>query len=201
MAYHPLTKDRWQDFESLFGPKGAYGGCWCMWWRTTRSQFEKQQGGGNRASMKNLVNAGTVPGILLYKDKKPVAWCSVAPRRQFASLNRSPVLKPLDDAPVWSIVCFYVAKGHRKQGILEELIRAAINYVREAGGRIVEAYPTLPKQDGARLPPVSSFMGMPSVFERVGFVACGHPSKSKVIMRYHVTYDPPPVDVNAAESA
>ena len=27
--FHPLTKARWQDFETLFGPNGAVGGCWC----------------------------------------------------------------------------------------------------------------------------------------------------------------------------
>ena len=68
------------------------------------------------------------------------AWCSVAPRGEYASLNRSPVLKPLDEVPVWSIVCFYVAKSHRRQGVLEALIRAAVEYVGERGGRIVMRY-------------------------------------------------------------
>ena len=26
----------------LFGPRGAYGGGWCMWWRLTRKVFEQQ---------------------------------------------------------------------------------------------------------------------------------------------------------------
>jgi len=97
MEFHPLTPERWPDFEKLFGPRGAYGGCWCMWWRTTRSQFEKQGGEGNRRAMKNIVDSGEVPGIIAYADGQPVGWCSVAPRDSYGSLNRSPVLKRLDD--------------------------------------------------------------------------------------------------------
>lgn len=182
--FYPLTPGRWDDFEKLFGKRGAYGGCWCMWWRTTRSQFEQQHGEGNRLAMKGIVNSGEIPGILLYSKGEPVGWCSVAPRERYASLKRSHVLKRLDQTPVWSVVCFYVAKGHRNQGVMERLIRAAIEYVQQEGGRVVEAYPTQPKSGS--LPPVSSFMGVPSVFEKAGFVECKRPSKSKVIMRYFI---------------
>jgi len=184
LRFHSLTPDRWPDFEKLFGPSGAYGGCWCMWWRTSRSQFEKQGNEGNRLAMKQVVDAGEVPGIIAYADGQPVGWCSVAPREQYASLNRSPVLKRLDDKPVWSIVCFYVAKEYRGKNLIAELIRGAIDYVRKQGGQIVEAYPTPPRS--GQLPPVSSFMGIPAVFEQVGFVECARPSKSKVIMRYYI---------------
>jgi GNAT superfamily N-acetyltransferase len=184
MEFHPLTPDRWSDFKKLFGPRGAYGGCWCMWWRTTRSQFEKQGNDGNRQAMKDIVDSGQVPGIIAYADGQPVGWCSVAPREHYASLNRSPVLKRLDDKPVWSIVCFYVAKEQRGTGLITKLIRGAVDYVRQQGGQIVEAYPTQPR--GGQLPPVSSFMGIPSVFEDAGFVECARPSQSKVIMRYYL---------------
>ena len=184
MEFHPLTPERWPDFEKLFGPRGAYGGGWCMWWRTTRSQFEKQGNEGNRRAMKDIVGSGEVPGIIAYADGQPVGWCSVAPRESYGSLNRSPVLKRLDDKPVWSIVCFYVAKDHQGQGVISKLIRGAIDYVRQQGGEIVEAYPTQPKS--GRLPPVSSFMGVPSVFEEAGFVECARPSESRVIMRHYI---------------
>lgn len=184
LKFHPVTIDRWADFERLFGEHGAYGGCWCMWWRTTRARFAEQAGEGNRQAMKGIVASGEVPGILAYLDGEAVGWCSVAPRESYASLNRSPVLKRLDDTPVWSIVCFFVAKEHRGEGLTLALIRAAVAYVRQQGGKVVEAYPTIPKSD--RLPPVSSFMGLPGVFEQAGFVECARPSKSKVIMRYYV---------------
>jgi len=185
LDFKPVTMERWNDFEKLFGPNGAYAGCWCMWWRSKRSEFDERKGAGNRKVMKEIVSSGMVPGILGYKDGQPVAWCSVAPREDYGSLNRSPVLKRLDDTRVWSIVCFYVGKEYRKEGMMVALIRGAIDYVRSKGGKVVEAYPTLPKKD-VRMPPVSSFMGLPSVFEKVGFVEVARPSDSKVVLRYTI---------------
>jgi len=178
---HPLTPERWREFEVLFGSHGAYGGCWCMWWRSTRREFEERKGEGNRRALKAIVDSGKAPGLLAYLGKEAVGWCSVAPREEFSSLERSPVLRRLDDQPVWSIVCFYVAKPFRGQGIAEALIGGALDYVRSRGGAIVEAYPTSPKK--TPLAPVSSFMGLPSMFTRAGFVECARPSPSKRIMR------------------
>ncbi len=184
MKYLPLTKKRWKDFEKLFGPRGAYSGCWCMWWRLKRSEFEKQQGEGNRRAMKAIVESGKIPGILAYSGSEPVAWCSVAPRDDYASLNRSRILKKLDDTSVWSIVCFFVAKEYRRQGVIQGLIEGAVDYVRRCGGRVIEAYPTVPRSD--KVPPVSSFMGFPALFERAGFAECTRPSPSKRIVRYTI---------------
>jgi len=188
MDFHPLTPERWNDFETLFGPKGAYGGCWCMWWRSSRAEFEKRHGEGNRLAMKSIVDSGRIPGILGYLDGAPVAWCSVAPRAEYDALERSRVLKPIDDAEVWSIVCFFVAKEHRGAGMLELLIRAAVEHVRSRGGRMVEAYPTATKTQNA--PPTSTYMGFPEAFARVGFTEVAQPSKTKRVLRYHITDDP-----------
>lgn len=184
MEFHPLTPDRWAAFEALFGARGAYSGCWCMWWRLKRKDFENQQGDGNRAAMKAIVDSGQVPGILGYDDGRAIGWCSVAPREDYPSLNRSPVLKRIDEQPVWSIVCFFVARSHRKRGVIETLIRGAIEYVGDRGGSIVEAYPSVPKSRNA--PPTTSFMGFPDVFTRVGFRECAAPSASKRILRYEI---------------
>lgn len=181
LEFHPLTIERWGDFEKLFGPRGAYGGCWCMWWRISRTKFNQQQGEDNRQAMQRIVRSGRIPGILAYLEGEPVAWCAVAPREEFPTLNRSPVLKPIDNTPVWSIVCLFVRKEYRGQGLTIPLIRAAVEYARQQGADVVEAYPTVPR--GRRLSPVSSFMGLPSVFERAGFSICARPSSSKVIMR------------------
>lgn len=155
-----------------------------MWWRETRKAFEENKSEGNKKAFKSLVSSGPIPGILAYEGPKPVGWCSVSPRETLPSLNRSTVLKPLDDTPVWSIVCFYVSKGHRSKGMMLELIRAALRYVEKEGGKVVEAYPTA---TGKRpLPPVSSYMGIPSVFEEAGFKEVAHPSRARFIMRYTI---------------
>jgi GNAT superfamily N-acetyltransferase len=184
MEFHPLTADRWPDFERLFGDHGAYGGCWCMWWRETRAEFARRQGEGNRKAMRKIVESGEVPGILAYAAGEVAGWISVAPRENYPALERSRTLKRIDGAPVWSIVCFFVAKDRRGKGIAGRLIRAAVEYAEARGAKTVEAYPTIPRRD--RLPPVSVYMGVPSIFERAGFVECARPSKSKAIMRYHI---------------
>ena len=184
LSVRPLTPDVWEDFEGLFGEKGAYGGCWCMWWRITRREFEQNQGAGNRKAMKDLVDAGIIPGLIAYSGDTPCGWCSVAPREDFASLERSRVLKRIDERPVWSIVCFFIDKEYRGRGVIEKLIRGAIDYAQSRGAAVVEAYPTVVR--GKPLPPVSSYMGIPRLFERVGFKEVKHPSASKVIMRYEL---------------
>jgi GNAT superfamily N-acetyltransferase len=159
-----------------------------MWWRISRKQFREQQGDDNRQAMQAIVQQAVVsgaeaPGILAYVEGQPAGWCSVAPREQFASLNRSPVLRAIDDRPVWSLVCLFVGKPFRRQGLSLALIRAACAHAVARGARIVEAYPTVPRGVG-RLPPVSSFMGLPAVYEQAGFVEVARPSPSRAIMRY-----------------
>jgi GNAT superfamily N-acetyltransferase len=181
---HPLTAERWPDFEELFGAHGGTSGCWCMWWRLSRREFKERLGEGNRLAMKAIVESGEIPGILCYRGGKAVGWCSVAPRERFASLERSPVLRKRDNAAVWSIVCFFVAKGSRGQGVAEELIHGAVEYVKGKGGKVVEAYPTLPKRGGAA--PAAIYMGVPAIFEKAGFTECARPSGSRVIMRRYI---------------
>ncbi len=181
LEFHPLTPDRWPDLEALFGPRGAYAGCWCMWWRLKRSEFERQQGEGNRLALQRIVEGGETPGILAYAAGQPVGWCSVAPREAFPVLDRSRVLKRVDDRPVWSIVCFYVARGFRRQGVMAALLRAAVGYAGERGARIVEGYPLEPRKASAPDPYV--YTGVASVFRAAGFSEVARRSETRPIMR------------------
>lgn len=178
----PLTSERWEDFERLFGPRGATGGCWCMYWRLKRSEYELLKGEGNRQMMKGIVDSGVVPGLLAYVDGKPAAWCSLAPRQDFSTLSRSRILKPVDDQPVWSVVCFFVARGYRRQGLTVQLLQAAVDYARDHGARIVEGYPTQPVEGAS--PDVFVFTGLASAFEQVGFREVLRRSPTRPIMRY-----------------
>ena len=184
LTFHPLTPGRWDDFVKLFGKHGAYGGCWCMWWRETRAEFEKNQGAGNRRRMQKITASGEVPGILAYADGEPAGWISVAPRENFSLLERSRTLKRIDRRKVWSIVCFFVGREYRGKGIALPLIRAAVVYAKRRGAKIVEAYPSIPRK--SRVAAVSVYMGIPSMFERAGFVECARPSNRKKIMRYYI---------------
>ncbi|MDX1599929.1 MAG: GNAT family N-acetyltransferase [Anaerolineales bacterium] len=177
-----LTEDRWRDLIELFGPNGAYGGCWCMWWRETRAEFSRLGNEGNRAALREQLEQGHQIGLLGYESGAVVAWCSVAPREEYPSLLRSPVLRPVDDRPVWSLVCLYVDKEARGRGLALDMLQGAVDYVAAQGGEIVEAYPTIPRE--GKLPPVSSFMGTPKMYEAVGFVKVSQPSESRAIYRY-----------------
>lgn len=184
LTFQPLTSDGWADFEQLFGSGGGYGGCWCMWWRCTRREFEANSGAGNRKAMRALVDAGIIPGILAYVHMQPAGWCSVAPRENYGSLERSPVLKRIDSKTVWSIVCFYVDKSFRKRGLMGALIDAAVSYASAQGASIVEAYPTITL--GRKLAPVSSFMGTSQIFLDHGFKIVAEPSETRRIVRKYL---------------
>lgn len=184
LRFEGLTADRWDDFEKLFGQRGAVGGCWCMWWRLTHSEFERQKGEGNRQAMKAIVSSGEVPGILAYADEEPIGWCSIAPRLAFPVLARSPVLKSVDDQPVWSVVCFYITRRYRKQGVSLALLTAALDYARSQGASIVEGYPIEPKKD--RAPDIYAFTGMVTTFRQAGFVQVARRSEHRPIMRCYL---------------
>jgi len=182
VEFHPVTPKRWPDMVKLFGERGACAGCWCMWWRGTRGDYNKNQGAGNKRRMKRLIDSGVVPGVLAYSAEEPIGWCSVGPRESYDALGRSRVLKPIDDKPVWSIVCFFVAKDFRRQGLSVRLIKAAVKYAKSKGARIVEGYPVVAKKG---YPDAWAFPGFVSAFRNSGFRVAKRWSKVRPIMRHN----------------
>src|SRR5262245_4887617 len=157
LAFHPLTPDRWDDLERLFGPeRGADSGCWCMFWRMTRTEFDALGKPGRKAAFRKLVKSGAPLGILAYDGERPVGWCAAAPRAATPGLDRSPICKPVDDEPVWSITCFFIEPTLRRQGVMAALIDAATKHARRAGARVVEAYPK--DTGGARIDSAGAYM-------------------------------------------
>jgi hypothetical protein len=186
---YPATAERWHDLERLFGPKGAYAGCWCMFWRLERSDFKQLKGEGTKAVLKDLTCHDQVPGVLAYADGQPVGWCSIGPRQTYTALENSRILKRLDDQPVWSVVCFFVDKAHRQHGAMLDLLRGAVKYAKSQGAQVVEGYPIdmqTPKLAGQKLSSYAGYMGIASVFRALGFVEAGRASETQLIMRYTV---------------
>ena len=181
VEFHSLVPERWGDFESLFGERGACGGCWCMWFRLSSADFKRDKGEPNRRAMKALVESGAEPGILAYDGGRAVGWCAVAPREDYPRLARSRILKPLDAQPVWSVVCFFVDKAYRRRGLSVALLRAAVDFVRERGGTVVEGYPGEPKKDST--PDVFAYHGLASTFLAAGFSEAARRSPTRPIMR------------------
>jgi GNAT superfamily N-acetyltransferase len=179
---HPLSADRWHDLEMLFGPRGACGGCWCMYWRLPRAQFTAQKGEGTKQAFQHVVESGEIAGLLAYVKGQPVGWCAIAPRESYPVLARSRILKRVDEAPVWSVVCFFVSKGFRGKGMTTALLRAAVDYARQQGARIIEGYPIEPKKP--RMPAAFAWTGLASAFRQAGFVEVLRRSETRPIMRY-----------------
>lgn len=180
IAIHPVSPERWADLEKLFGPGGAYGGCWCMFFRMRRKEFEKKRNPDNKAAMKAIVDSGKPPGLLAYVDGGPTGWCSLDPREKFPHLEHSRKLERVDGQPVWSIVCFVIDERQRKQGLMTALLQAAIDYARDRGAKIIEGYPVEP--DG-ELGSYDGYTGIVSTYRRLGFEEVARPSKSQAIMR------------------
>lgn len=184
----PLTRDRWSDLETIFNSRGCSvaRGCWCMAYRLSGSApplppatNRAQQ---NRAALKALVVSETVPGLIAYRAGVPVGWTSVGPREDYAKLRRSPVMKPVDDQSVWSVVCFVVPSEYRRQGVARALLEGAASYARQHGATVLEAYPvdkpTRSKDD-------YMWFGAKSMFDRAGFqeVARRRPHRPVVRLR------------------
>lgn len=180
LTFRPLTPSRWPHLEALFGERGACGGCWCMAWRLRRSQWEKGKGASNKHALKHLVRTGPPPGVLAYAGREPVGWCAIAPREHYSVLENSRVLKRIDEQPVWSITCLFVARPWRRRGLSARLIRAAADFAAARGARIVEGYPTEPR---SQLPDVFVWTGLPSAFWKAGFREAHRWSRSRPIMR------------------
>ena len=155
-----------------------------MWPRLASAQFARGRGPGNRRALRRLVTGDSRPGIIAYRGGEPVGWCAVAPREEYGRLERSRVMARVDDRPVWSVVCFFVARETRGSGVTTALLRAAVDHAVRRGAKIVEGYPL--DTEGKRLADAFAWFGLTSTFQRVGFKEVARRSKTRPIMRYVV---------------
>ena len=186
LTVQPLTPERWPDLEALFNAKGCSvaRGCWCMFYRRSGSRGPLPKGTteaqANRAALKALVDSGEPPGLIGYHGKVPVGWVSIGPRDDYAKLRRSPVMKPVDDLPVWSIICFVVPSQYRRQGVARSLLAGAIAYARKRGATLLEAYP-VDKPD--RSSDDAMWFGAKSMYDAVGFEEVARRKANRPIVR------------------
>jgi len=176
----PLTPERWSDFESLFGSNAVCMGCWCMWWRVPNKEFTSLGKVGLKEAMRTLVHRGVEAGLLAYIDGNPAGWVTVAPRADYVRLSTSHLLAPVDEQPVWSIPCFFVHHDYRHQGLMAQLIAAAVAYAKEHGAEMVEAYPYDPDK---KIGPADIYTGVVSTFESAGFVEVARRKPNRPIVR------------------
>ncbi|HEX8039510.1 MAG TPA: GNAT family N-acetyltransferase [Chryseosolibacter sp.] len=183
-VFKPLTAETWKPFETLFGPRGACGGCWCMAWRLSKKEFDEAKGEGNKTKIRKLVKRGDDIGVLAFDGSIPAGWCAVAPREKYIRLENSRVLKPVDAKPVWSVSCFFVAKAYRRKGLSVKLLKAAVDFAASRGATIVEGYPVVPA--GKKMPDVFAWTGILSSYLKAGFVEEKRNSPARPIVRFYL---------------
>jgi GNAT superfamily N-acetyltransferase len=177
----PMTPARWPDLVRLFGKHGGCAGCWCMYPRLRHRDYVAGKGAVNRRRLKALVDRRQVHGLLAYVHGEPAAWCSFGPRASFPSLQKSRVLAPVDDRPVWSVVCFYIGRAFRRRGLSARLLEVATAYAARHGAPVLEGYP----HDRGRtpLPDAFAWHGILASFRRAGFDEVARRSAGRPIVR------------------
>lgn len=174
LAVRPLTPELWPALEDLFGAYGACNGCWCMYWRIGGAYRDRPRE-RNRAELREVVLQGPPPGLVAFDGDTAVGWCQVTPRRALPYLDGYTRRGPLDPRPVWSVSCFYVRRGYRRQGVSTALLAAAIALARKEGAPALEAYPS-------RKDP-KSYTGLAAIFAREGFRKVGGRRADHPVMR------------------
>jgi ribosomal protein S18 acetylase RimI-like enzyme len=189
LLVRPLTPSRWPDLEALFAAKGCSmaRGCWCMAYRYS-GKVPGPAGVSvaecNRRGLRALAEAGKPPpGLIAYRGKEPVGWVSLGPREQFARLARSPVMRPVDDQPVWSIICFVVPPAHRHQGVAHALLAGAVAFAAQRGARLLEAYPIDKAERGDD---AWMWFGAKSMYDRAGFTEVARRKPQRPVVRLAV---------------
>lgn len=186
LTVHPLTPERWPDLEALFNAKGCSvaRGCWCMFYRRSGAHAPlpagTTQAQANRADLKKLTRSGTPPGLIGYRGKVPVGWVSLGPREDYAKLKRSPVMKPVDELPVWSIICFVVPSEHRGQGVARALLDGAVAYAKKQGATLLEAYPV---DKAGRSHDDFMWFGAKSMYDNAGFEEVARRKPQRPVVR------------------
>lgn len=167
---HPVTEDRFEDFADVVNPNRRENHCWCLSHRLGAAQIAELGGGSRERAMRALCRSERPPGVVTYRDGVPVGWCSIGERASIPRLATSKLIRPVDDVPVWSIICVVVRGGHRRQGVTAAMLEGAVRYAASRGAPAVEAYPVDPP---GRMDLTMAFVGTRSMFARAGFRVIG----------------------------
>lgn len=167
---HPVTPDRFEDFADVINPNRRATHCWCLSHRLRQEDIDMLGDGNREKAMRALCERANPPGVVTYLDGVPVGWCNIGPRADIPRLASSKLIRPVDDVPVWSIVCLVVRGGHRRRGVTGPLIEGAVAYAESRGAPAIEAYPVDPP---GRMDTTMAFVGTRSMFDRAGFRVIG----------------------------
>ncbi len=180
LEFRPVTSDRLADLSRFSLEHSKFRYCSCMRWRMNSTDYRRSSKEERVKALEARVRQATPVGVLAYLEGEPIGWCSIAPRETYEALERSRTLPRVDDAPVWSVVCFFVDRRFQRQGITTRLLRAAVEYAVRAGARTIEGYPVPPDSRSY------TYMGSPATFRRAGFRDVTPAGQARQVMRFIV---------------
>ena len=135
-------------------------------------------GAGHKARLETELRGRKLEALLAYLDGEPVGWCRLGPRETFERLEASPALARIDDADVWSVVCFVVHPTAKRQGVASALLDAACGRAAERGASILEAYPVRGNHMN-----LDAYTGYLPMFLAAGFEAVGDGGRRTIVRR------------------
>jgi GNAT superfamily N-acetyltransferase len=191
LAIHPLTPDRWDDFEALFATDSMCRMCWCVHTRPSPAVRREMGPEGRKAYMRALVNEGPPPGLLAYDGDEAVGWLAIAPRSATPDWNAgrkaSAVEHPGDaeDPAVWAATCFFVRKDARGRGATAALLAAGIAHAKECGAGTIEA---APMDHEVKRSTAGLCVGPRRIFDRAGFETVLERKPGRPLMRLDISH-------------
>lgn len=180
LTFHPVTGETLPDLAQFSEEHGKFGWCSCMRWRMKSTEFKGSSKKKRVERLEEMVCEKVPVGVLAYSEGEPIGWCSIAPRETYEALERYRALPRIDEKPVWSVVCFFIDSGMRRQGVTLGLLKAAVKYAKSQGASIIEGYPVEPGERSY------TYMGSPSTFRRAGFHDVTPDGTTRIVMRHVV---------------
>ena len=181
---------QWPDVEHLFGVRGEPSRCWCRYFALTGREWSGSTPEERKSQLRARFDAGQpAPGVLAFREGTAVGWCAVEPRECYPRILRSKVLAAAgqaSDAPAggrpWSVSCFVVAPGHRRQGVARALLDAAVEHALTHGATSVEGYPVDPGQR-PKAGPADLYQGTLGLFLAAGFRVVSDAVPGRAVVR------------------
>ena len=164
----PASVDRFPDLAEILGPKDPDSPvCWCLTYRLSNAENRALGARERPKAVEALCARPLAPGLLAYLEGGAVGWAGVAPRAELHAFATSKRIPHVDDLPVWVVWCFRVRAGYPRRGVATALLAGAVEFAREHGAPAIEGYPV--DNGGRRVDRSLAYVGMRSMFERVGF--------------------------------
>lgn len=166
--------------DELFRSSKPSSRCWCAYWQVGPA-YRQLDHAANRKCFMDQASGGPARGLLAFDRDVPIGWCRITPLNEGGAWLREQWPDAADRRTgTWAVSCLYVRPGHRRRGVTELLIEAALSVARQGEANAVEAIPRDPGKVKS-----ASFTGYASTFLRCGFATVGG-ADSRPLMRYEI---------------